>query len=210
MSKGVILFLAAATPIGVAAFSVATSFWVSNERRVAASTDDSVPDFVAPKVLPQLNAGRFYVGPVKALGRDWVDLGPGWEGSQSDKRPVQKDDTTTPLRLSAAGPIVAGELKIVSYRLIDLKVGDIVLIDSGICPKGELYCMAIDIVRRPGGKIPPVPGQALELHLRNQAQQDWEEKGIPIPARYLDHDGRCRLTNPPYPPVAPQPRPAKP
>jgi hypothetical protein len=45
---------------------------------------------------------------------------------------------------------------------------------------------------------------------RDQAEQDWEEKRIPIPARYCGRDGTCPWTNPPYPlPVAPAPREVK-
>src|SRR5688572_14161708 len=95
------------------------------------------------------------------------------------------------------------------------------------------------------------PERDTEWHRVMQMEQDWEEKGIPIPAKHLIHgpvgtvclvaqagglcsfrrtglrpvppnpkrtlptgpcmrDGRYPWTNPPYPPVAPEPRPAKP
>ena len=69
--------------------------------------------------------------------------------------------------------------------------------------------MAYDKVRAKGRDLGRWGGKK-GRHLRNQAYQDWEEKGIPIPRKYLDPDGRAPWTNPPYPPVAPQPREAKP
>ena len=74
-----------------------------------------------------------------------------------------------------------------AYRLADVKVGDLVRIS---CPElnGELRCETICIHRRPGGRVPPCPGEKpdtyLKWHERANAYQDFEEKGIPLPAKF--------------------------
>jgi len=44
------------------------------------------------------------------------------------------------------------------------------------------------IYRRPGGRVPPAPDespdQAYRWHERMNADQDLEEKGIPLPSKY--------------------------
>jgi hypothetical protein len=89
----------------------------------------------------------------------------------------------------------------------------VVVVMFYISRDGEEWPDEITIRRRPGGKIPPFYGDPfvatspeLAFHLSYQAEQDWEEKGVPIPAKYLPN-GRAWWTNPPYPPVAPLPRP---
>jgi hypothetical protein len=97
----------------------------------------------------------------------------------------------------------------------DLLVGDVVSLSVGVTREGEEWAMQLTIERRPFGRIPPIHGDPhlgmpQAIHLRYQAWQDWEEKGTPIPKMLLDRDGRAPWTNPPYPPVAPMPREAKP
>lgn len=64
------------------------------------------------------------------------------------------------------------------------------------------------IWRRPGGRVPPPPGDPLALRKRGptdpplpyeraNATQDWEEKGIPIPMRFLSPQERRERTAPP-------------
>ena len=94
------------------------------------------------------------------------------------------------------------------YRLPDVKRGDIVNLGY-TRTDGVDTCMDIVIYRRPGGKMPPVPGEDPQApfhhHERMQAYQDWEEKGTPIPPEHLPA-GRGMLAVP-YPPEAPSPRP---
>ncbi|HUR54088.1 MAG TPA: hypothetical protein VMZ71_08145, partial [Gemmataceae bacterium] len=75
---------------------------------------------------------------------------------------------------------------------------------------GKVICDHINISKRPGGKVPPLPKEAEDLmrttaytyipyHERMQAHLDLVERGIPYPAHF------------PYRrfPVAPPPRPVK-
>lgn len=161
-----------------------------------------------------------YLGKIQAIGADWVELAPGWEGVQKKgKKTWREEDSKKPKRLSTVGTFAGGDpqgaRRFETYRLSDLKTGDVVDIDTGITRDGEEFCLEIIIMRRPGGKIPRLPEEKLpervaERHLRNQSEQDWEEKGIPIPPRFLNPEGRAPWTKPPYPPVAPEPRAAKP
>ena len=162
----------------------------------------------------------FYRGVVSAIGVDWVELGAGWTGARrfdSMGRDITKKrhDETKSLRITAEGTIPGGNPKgdglfLSTYRLSDLKIGDVVSIETGInTDTKEEWTIEIWLYRRPGGIIPPRPGEVRSdlngWHMRMQAEQDWEEKGIPIPAQFLS-DGRAPWTNPPYPPVAPLPR----
>jgi hypothetical protein len=75
-----------------------------------------------------------------------------------------------------------------SYRLADVRVGDIVVIQPRR-ENGTTICKTICIMRRPGGRIPPAPVESSDPrrkhHEMRQAEQDLEEKGIPIPDRFL-------------------------
>lgn len=102
-----------------------------------------------------------------------------------------------------------------TYRLADVQIGDRVKV-NGTVLNGVEYIEAISIRRRPGGRVPPAPGQVADplfipndsrfkdpqpwYHERMNAEQDWEERGVPIPDKY--HPGG------PIPGVAPMPRPA--
>jgi hypothetical protein len=189
-------------------FAVAGSF-VAAALCIYAPVEEPVPDVVKPANPPRLNPDRFYVGTIATIGADWLTLSLGWKASESKTRPKLEDEGKKPLGLKAGGAVAAGKPVGFGYRLTDLQVGDVVFIQSGLAPNGDVYCQEIWIQRRPKGKIPPVPGEPFSesgTHLRYQAEQDWEEKGTPIPKSYLDPDGRAQWTNPPYPPVAPQPR----
>jgi hypothetical protein len=187
------------------------------------SRETSEEDIQPPNELLQPKPKRIqhkyggYSGIVGTVGSDWVELRTGWEGVIEEGKKPTWDNTKTK-RLTASGTRPGGDPngdgKRMTYRLSDLKVGDVVDIETGVSRDGEEWTTEIKIVRRPGGKIPPVPGEGFpgleNTHLRYQAEQDWEEKGIPIPKKYLNKDGRYPWTNPPYPPEAPMPREAKP
>ena len=74
-----------------------------------------------------------------------------------------------------------------TYRLADVKIGDRVDI-ACLELNGELQCETICIHRRPGGRVPPCPDEKpdtyLKWHERANAYQDFEEKGIPLPAKF--------------------------
>jgi hypothetical protein len=171
----------------------------------------------APKAPRDLRSGmQGYYGTVSAVGADWVELAPGWNAAGPDIKP---GDNTKVKHISAAGTKPGGDPEgppflIDTHLLTDLKVGDVVSVYVGVLRDGREWATELHIERRPGGKIPLMPpdrfGGHTSLVAQNQAEQDWEEKGIPIPAKFLDPQGRAPWTKPPYPPVAPLPRPAKP
>jgi hypothetical protein len=128
----------------------------------------------------------------------------------TDKSITIQEPGFDPKRFPASGPLAGGKygqrLGYPSmYRLADIRVGDKVDI---FCERinGVYYCTHICILGRPGGKIPPSPGEPADIiykwHERRQAYQDWEEKGIPIPDKY--HPGG------PEAGIAPAPRELKP
>ena len=176
-------------------------------------------DLVQPepeKAPLQLQTSGMYGGKVTSVGPDWVELGGGWEGWKVDQ---ERQDTTRPKRISAAGTFPAGVRNGPgeswnTHWLADVRVGDRVGVFVGRLRDGREWMTAIHIERRPGGIIPQMPPDHLGWRPSPpgdyQAEQDWEEKGIPIPKEHLRSDGRAPWTNPPYPPVAPQPRPVKP
>lgn len=74
-----------------------------------------------------------------------------------------------------------------TYRLSDVRVGDragVELRRDG----DEDVAHQIGIGRRPGGRVPPAPGQDPDArnphHERANAWQDFEERGIPLPDKY--------------------------
>ncbi len=174
---------------------------------------------------PKTYTFGFFRGKVTAIGPDWVELGAGWRGYK-EVGGKHDEGNDKPIRLSALGSIAGGELDETehpagTYRLTDLKVGDSALIETAVTGDKRQFCFQIIITRRPGRTIPPMPGDRfakrpatahLQSHVRYQAEQDWEEKGIPIPDEYLDKWGQAPWTNPPYlPPMrAPMPREVKP
>lgn len=76
------------------------------------------------------------------------------------------------------------------YLPCDLAVGDIVRLQMirKRDEKGPGVCEMFSIRRRPGGRVPPsrVVGLRGELHDEHMnAQVDWEERGIPMPAKFV-------------------------
>lgn len=72
----------------------------------------------------------------------------------------------------------------------DVRVGDKVSIDYSEDKQGGVLCYQISIMRRPGGRVPPGYGvftlpPIIRHHEEANAYQDWEEKGIPIPDKFL-------------------------
>jgi hypothetical protein len=218
----VLLHMVAASGFSVSAFGCGNPESPPREGQLVDQPEELLtgPPAGLPKAPRELlGGGGFYSGTVSDIGRDWVELAPGW-GAWG--REVNQKNNDKPKRISAAGTIPGGDADVGggflsfggTHLLTDLKVGDVVEVEAGVTRAGQEWATAIDIRRRPGGKIPPmVPdqfGERPDVPERNQAYQDWEEKGTPIPAKFLKPDGRVTFTKPPYPPVAPQPRPAKP
>ncbi len=112
-----------------------------------------------------------------------------------------------------------------TYRIRDVKLGDRVLITFDR-RNGINTCKTIRITRRPGGDVPPAPGEKPTAfhkhHEQANADQQWEENRLPYPRKYwpsyLGQDGNFYAT--PYPsdskvivavpPIAPPPREIKP
>lgn len=74
-----------------------------------------------------------------------------------------------------------------SYRYADLRVGDVIGIDFN----SYLFANVVEIAvirRRPGGRVPVAPGDREDdnwaWHVRMNCEQDFEEKGIPLPKRF--------------------------
>lgn len=180
--------------------------------KATADTPDGMPP---PRVASPDGRNWYYEGRVGAVGPDWIELGPGWQG-YAPTRPGP--DTSKPKRLDAAGTKLGGDPRgsawPTTHYVSHVQVGDRVEVDTRSDRNDEnQFVIRIQIRRRPGGLIPPMiaestPATANTEHLRDQAEQDWEEKGIPIPKQYVDPEGRTPWTNPPYPPEAPAPRPA--
>jgi hypothetical protein len=87
----------------------------------------------------------------------------------------------------AAGGFDRREPPAATYRLGDVRVGDFVTVL--LRPVGdEDVCRGVCIYRRPGGRVPPAPGEAPDArnphHEWANAWQDFEEQEIPLPAKY--------------------------
>jgi hypothetical protein len=103
-----------------------------------------------------------------------------------------------------------------THWLSDVRVGDEVYIRC--CKeRNDGLCYAISILRRPGGRVPKMPGEPDDVdapfHERMNAFQDFEEKGTPIPDRLLpsrDRVARLERLAPPPREVIPKIPPAKP
>jgi len=169
-----------------------------------------------PRPMRKEGPGREYKGVVSAVGQDWFELAVGWR--VSTRGPSLPPDPAKPKRISAARTKLAGdstgESWTFTHLISDLQVGDRVHLDTcGDWDDESEFVYRLQIKRRPGGVIPPItgdffPGTENALQLRDQAEQDWEERRVPIPRKYLDENGQAPWTNPPYMPlpVAPPPR----
>lgn len=81
------------------------------------------------------------------------------------------------------------------YSCKEIKVGDIVSVKA-IQIDGVETGDCIQILRRPGGKVPPDyknRGGERAHHLQMQAWQDYEEKGTPLPEKFGGRDHEKRL-----------------
>ena len=92
-------------------------------------------------------------------------------------------------------------LDIFQYRLGDVKVGDWVCILYARVD-GVDICDHINIAKRPGGLIPPLPEGVPEksfipYHERRNAYWDLEDKGIPYPEKF-GHMRRWPIAPPPH------------
>lgn len=90
------------------------------------------------------------------------------------------------------------------YRLADVQVGDWVCIKYARVD-GVDICDHINIAKRPGGRIPPLPPEVKErsripYHELRNAHWDLEDKGIPYPESFAQRGSSRRF------PVAPPPR----
>lgn len=82
-----------------------------------------------------------------------------------------------------------------SYRLEDVQAGDFVDIEAESIG-GEWRAVAITIIGRPGGRIPPsqLAGRMEKpYHIGANQRQDWLEKGIPIPKDPIVEEARRQL-----------------
>jgi hypothetical protein len=160
---------------------------------VAVATADDPPpgDLTQRKVsIPPPDWGPAYNGIVVAVAKDSITI-------------VRYGDEH-PRRLIACEELAAGGFKRVgadsyTYRLADVQEGDNINIQCRWVHGVEI-CDAICIRRRPGGRVPPAPGEdptvMLPWHELTNAYQDREEKGIPLPWGQSE--------------IAPAPRPAMP
>ncbi|MBN9522869.1 hypothetical protein J0H58_30870 [bacterium] len=98
------------------------------------------------------------------------------------------------------------------HLLPDVRVGDKVqLYLFGALGKEE--CVGVTILRRPGGRVPHSavnPEFFRGLTDRNNAYQDHEELGTPIPDRFRRDLRRLRAFPPDETPAAPPPPPKRP
>lgn len=193
--------------------------WAGNELPL------TIPE---PPVFPDPGSSWTAGGTVTAVDRSSITIAVGAQLIWSHPRPGEDPipcafpriipGSREPRRFMASAPLALGGIAYRwlgdsrGYRLSDVRVGDVVLLDSYRI-NGVDMCRNIEISRRPGGRIPPVPGERADgyipYHIRRQAVLDWGEKGIPIPEKYRPYIRSDRLPEP-FPPAAPPPREAMP
>jgi hypothetical protein len=169
----------------------------------------TTPREVAPEPKLRLPVnGDFFRGNVTELTQDTITL-----RLHTDE--IRKFPIGSILR---SGKYWEGEQP-ATYRFADVKVGDQVLMYC-LELNRELRCETICIRRRPGGRVPPCPGErpgcTRPWHEYANAMQDFEEKGIPLPPKYDPRNMPgtingipvpARLLQPgPLPGVPPQPK----
>jgi hypothetical protein len=102
-------------------------------------------------------------------------------------RPAQPPKLFMGSSALAAGKFTTEHGRSYSYRLSDVVVGDVVNIHFSRID-GMVICDSISIARRPGGRVPPAPGEVADEprphHERMNAHWDLEEKGIPLPEKF--------------------------
>lgn len=172
------------------------------------------PQPAKPKGKPQTYTDGQFVGKVTKIGTDGFEVGAGWKGWLVPNKGNEGNDKAvwiiTTNTIVGGDPNGLGNWPDDTYKLGELKIGDIVIVETEVTRAGEQYGTQVWIKRRPGGRIPPLPadkfGTPNYISAMYQAEQDWEEKRIPIPKQFLEK-GEYPWTNPPYPlPTAPMPR----
>lgn len=168
---------------------------------VVAAPDNPAPNgVIAPRPTRKVEAvDQYCTGTVLEVTRDSITIRP--------------DRGGLPRRFAASAILAAGDYRRdvnppCMYKLADVTVGDYVGIDYDRID-GVDVCYAVGIRRRPGGRIPPghyPPDLKDPPHERAQAYQDFEEQGIPLPAKYQPVPPLLA----PRVPVAPMPRAVKP
>ncbi|MDB5309721.1 MAG: hypothetical protein JWO38_3923 [Gemmataceae bacterium] len=120
------------------------------------------------------------------------------------KEPPRRFEVSDWLRGGGFGPGVSASY---SYRLADIRVGDEVDLHVGqylpdANPPAQI-CTGICIQKRPGGRVPPAPGEdpmsGFKHHECMNAMQDWEEFGTPIPDKYHPRGPQAGIAPPPKP-----------
>ena len=143
-----------------------------------------------PNIRQPLN-GEFFVGTVTEVARDAITLK--LPKGQTQRFPVGS--------CLASGGFFPDQYPR-TYRLSDVAVGDTIHICC-LELNGVLRCETICIHRRPGGRVPPNPDQPPDSpwkwHESCNAEQDFEEKGIPIPAKFDPKQGVGWLNGKPIP-----------
>lgn len=143
-----------------------------------------------------------YGGTVTAVGTDSITIvSPGWKEIRcaNDRSPHDVVTKVVPPQPPKTFPVSANLAAggycnfrgaSHSYRLSDVRVGDGVSIEY-MRVDGVDICQRICISGRPGGRVPIAPGERLDLpltqyqwHRRCNAEQDWKERGIPLPDEY--------------------------
>ena len=134
---------------------------------------------IAPRPVRKIEAmDQYCTGFVKEVTKDSITIWPD-RGGQARRFAASA--------ILASGDFWRSVVPACRYKLSDVNVGDYVGIDYDRID-GVDICKAVGIRRRPGGKIPPghYPPDSLDQpHKLAQAYQDFEEKGIPLPEKYL-------------------------
>lgn len=155
-----------------------------------ASADNPIPP--GKKQVMEFKGGVF-LGTVKSLATDGFDL----DGTAGQPIAPLEIKARWSFKLSTAleeGGFVKWFGADKCYRLKDLKVGDQVHIEFD--RTGDVKtCKSICIIKRPGGRVPPSPNEKIDgenaevlgyrYHEWRNDYNDWIDKGIPRPAKYL-------------------------
>lgn len=160
------------------------------------------PPLLAPRP-PRDFKGGWYLGTLLRADADGIEID-GSGGVPHNRR--LKHTGRRSFALSA--PLRAGDYDRksfrhapFSYRVQDLQLGDQVEVYYNRVG-GEGLCTEICIIKRPGGRVPPAPGQkpddVYKWHEIQNAWADWMDYGIPLPDKY--HPGGHQAG------IAPMPR----